>query len=31
MSINWVDVTVFVGVFLIGFQSGWYARRRDRE
>ena len=27
-EVNWVDVTVFVGVFLIGFQSGWCARRK---
>jgi chromosome segregation ATPase len=28
MSIDWLEVVVTVGVFLIGYQAAWYARGR---
>jgi len=28
MDIDWLEVVVTAGVFLIGFQTGWYARGR---
>ena len=28
MEIDWVEVVVTAGVFLIGYQTGWYAGRK---